>query len=104
MRRVGMSREEIAAALFQVNADRCIPPLSPREVERIATSIAHYEPDQIAVALAENHWEQMYAEQAVEGPPHDPDPGPTPDHLLHVPGFIDAVMTYRTTATTFRTL
>jgi hypothetical protein len=94
MRHVGMSREEIAAALLQVNRDRCIPPLSPREVERIATSIARYEPDQIAVALAENHWDQMYAEPTVEAQPHEADPGPTPDHLLHVPGFIDAVMTY----------
>jgi hypothetical protein len=94
MRRVGMSREEIGAALLQVNRDRCIPPLSPREVERIATSIARYEPDQIAVALAENHWEQMYAELPAEEPSGGADPGPTPDHLLHVPGFIDAVMTY----------
>jgi hypothetical protein len=94
MRRVGMSRAEIGAALLQVNRDRCIPPLSPCEVERIAASIARYEPDQIAVALAENHWEQMYAEPAVEEPSSGADPGPTPGHLLHIPGFIDAVMTY----------
>jgi len=39
MRRVGMSQAEIAAALQQTNKDRCVPPLSPREVERIAASM-----------------------------------------------------------------
>lgn len=59
MRRVGMAQAEIAAALLQTNKDRCFPPLSPREVERIAASVARYEPDQIAVAMAEGHWDQM---------------------------------------------
>jgi hypothetical protein len=95
MRRVGMSRTEITAALLRTNLDRCRPPLAPREVERIAASVARYEPDQVAVALAENHWDQMYAERPPdEEGTENPDPGPTPDHLLHVPGFIDQVMTY----------
>jgi hypothetical protein len=95
MRRVGMSQAEIAAALLQTNKDRCAPPLSPREVERIAASIARYEPDQIAVALTENHWDQMYAEApADEEAVANPDPGPIPDHLLSVPGFIDEVIAY----------
>jgi len=95
MRRVGMSQAEIAAALLQTNKDRCSPPLSPREVERIAASIARYEPDQIAVALTENHWDQMYAEApADEDASANPDPGPIPDHLLSVPGFIDEVIAY----------
>ena len=58
MRRVGMSQAEILAALQQVNADRCTPPLPLREVERTASSIARYEPGAISVALAENHWVQ----------------------------------------------
>ncbi|HPD28557.1 MAG TPA: bifunctional DNA primase/polymerase [Phycisphaerae bacterium] len=58
MRRVGMSQAEIGAALRQANADRCAPPLPAREVERIAASIARYEPDGVAVALVENHWDQ----------------------------------------------
>lgn len=95
MRRLGMSEAEIAVALLQTNKDRCAPPLSPREVERIAASIARYEPDQIAVALTENHWDQMYAEApADEQATRSTDPGPIPDHLLAVPGFIDEVMTY----------
>ena len=94
MRRVGMSQPEIAAALIQANADRCVPPLAPREVERIAFSIARYEPDQIAVALAENHWDQMYADHGDDDAVGLDDPGPIPEHLLHVPGFIDAVIDY----------
>ncbi|KAA0219700.1 MAG: bifunctional DNA primase/polymerase [Phycisphaerae bacterium] len=68
MRRVGMSPAEILAALRQVNADRCSPPVSPREVEQIATSIGRYEPNSISVALAENHWSQD------RGPPAQPRP------------------------------
>ena len=55
MRRVGMSQSEILAALERANVERCQPPLDVREVERIAGSIARYEPDQISVAVAENH-------------------------------------------------
>jgi hypothetical protein len=94
MRRHGMSRAEIAAALVQVNQDRCVPPLPPREVERIAASIARYEPDQVAVAIAENHWAQLYAEADREEAPGGADPGPVPEELLRVPGFIDEVIRY----------
>jgi hypothetical protein len=64
MRRVGMTQAEIVAALLQTNKDRCFPPLSPREVERIAASVARYEPDQIATAMAEGHWDQLMQVQA----------------------------------------
>jgi hypothetical protein len=94
MRRVGMSQAEIAAALLRVNQDRCTPPLSAREVERIAASVARYEPDAVSVALAENHFDQMFAEETADENPVNPDPGPIADELLHVPGFIDAVMRY----------
>ena len=59
MRRVGMSHAEIRAALLQTNRDRCCPPVSPAEVERITASVARYEPDQFAVALTELHYEQL---------------------------------------------
>lgn len=68
MRRVGMSRAEISAALQQVNADRCIPPMLPVEVARIAKNIARYEPDQIATAMAEGAWEQLLASEQVAQP------------------------------------
>src|SRR5262249_4435280 len=66
MRPVGMSRGEMPAALLQVNKDRCAPPLPTAEVERVAASVARYEPDQVSVALAENHYAQMYADHPAE--------------------------------------
>ncbi|MEO1994606.1 MAG: bifunctional DNA primase/polymerase, partial [Planctomycetaceae bacterium] len=93
MRRVGMSGAEIAAALERANIDRCSPPLNNREVQRIAASLANYAPDEVAVALAENHWDQMYRDEA-EAPNEHVDPGPIPSHLLRVPGFIDNVMDF----------
>ena len=85
MRRVGMTQAEILAALLRVNQDRCAPPLKNEEVDRIAASIGRYEADSVAVALAENHYEQIFGEKSgleVE------DPGDFPEHLLQVPGMI----------------
>jgi hypothetical protein len=93
MRRVGMSQAEIVAALAQTNRDRCIPPLAEKEVDRIATSVASYSPDAVSVALAENHYDQMFGDnREVEADDHDP--GPMPDALLHVPGLVNDVMQY----------
>jgi hypothetical protein len=94
MRRVGMSQEEILAALTRANQDRCRPPLSGREVERIAASVARYEPDQVTVAVAENHWGQdtAYVGAIDEGPLDVRDPGPMPDELFRIPGFVSEVM------------
>ncbi len=94
MRRVGMTRDEILAGLERTNQDRCRPPLPAREVEKIAVSICRYEPDQVAVAVAENHWSQ---DQRPESEPRDTppafvDPGPLPENLLRVPGFVSEVM------------
>jgi hypothetical protein len=98
MRRVGMGYAEVRAALVQSNADRCKPPLGMREVDRIAASICRYEPDQVAVAVVEDHWTQTVAEPAQAGTsdpaPPLPDPGPLPDELLRVPGFVAEVMDY----------
>ena len=97
MRRVGMSEPEITAALERANSDRCSPPLDSREVQRISASVARYAPDEVAVALAENHWDQMYREEP-EAPNEHIDPGPIPEHLLTVPGFISDVMDYTLTS------
>ena len=95
MRRVGMGRPEIAAALHQTNRTRCEPPLADAEVDRIAGSVARYAPDAVARALAENHFDQMYAEPGeADDEPGTADPGPIPTELLRVPGFIDEVMQY----------
>ena len=93
MRRAGMSQGEILAALKVANAERCKPSMNESEVETIAASVAHYEPDQIAVAVAEGHWEQMGADaepvaDGVEAPAAIP-PG-----LLRVPGFVDDLADY----------
>jgi len=64
MRRRGMTQREIAAALHQVNKDRCRPPLDEREVEGVATSVARYAPDEVSVALVEGHWDQLMRGQA----------------------------------------
>ncbi len=94
MRRVGMSRTELTAALLRVNEDRCVPPLAASEVDCIAASIARYPPDEVSVALAENHYAQMHTGDEEEVEPALPDPGAIPDELLQVPGFIDEVMSY----------
>ncbi len=96
MRRVGMGQAEILAALVRTNLDRCSPPLKDREVERIAASIARYEPDQVAVAVAENHWAQDNPATAVleRNVLEAADPGPLPVELLRIPGFVSEVMDY----------
>ena len=44
MRRRVMTEPEIAGALLQVNAERCVPPLDDEEVMSIARSVSRYEP------------------------------------------------------------
>jgi hypothetical protein len=96
MRRVGMCYAEIKAALIQANADRCKPPLGIAEVDKIAASICRYEPDQVAVAVVEDHFAQDFTGETAdeEKTPELPDPGPLPDELLRVPGFVSEVMDY----------
>jgi len=59
MRRGGMTEVEIRAALVQANATRCQPPMPDAEVEKIAWSVARYEPDQITVSGIEDWWGQL---------------------------------------------
>jgi hypothetical protein len=44
MRRRGMHRDEILAALREVNGRRCLPPLQDDQVRKIATSVVRYAP------------------------------------------------------------
>jgi len=92
MRRVGMGRAEIRAALLQANADRCHPPLAAAEVEQIAASVGRYEPDGIATAVVEHHYDQDH--DVLAEAEENPDPGPVPERLLSVPGFVNEVMEY----------
>lgn len=91
MRRVGMGEDAIAAALLSENAKRCKPPLREREVRKIAASIARYEPDQVAVAVTENHYGQDQQEEPTEEPTVSP-VSPLSGVHLRVPGFVSEVM------------
>jgi len=62
MRRCGMSQQEIVASIRVANIQRCDPPLPDQEVRKIAWSVSRYEPDQITVAVIENHFQQMMDE------------------------------------------
>lgn len=91
MRRVGMTEAEILAAIQRINLDRCRPPLRDSEVAKIAASVGRYDPDGVATAVAEHHYEQDFKTGKSSGPN---DPGAFPTHLLEVPGFIADVMRF----------
>lgn len=48
MRKRGLTKEAILAALLVTNRTRCVPPMEDREVEAIASSVARYKPDPTA--------------------------------------------------------
>jgi putative DNA primase/helicase len=54
MRRRGMGEGEIFAALQVANQQRCQPPLELQEVEKIAASVARYEPADNVVHISAN--------------------------------------------------
>jgi len=94
MRRTGMGSDEILAALRVANLTRCNPPLPETEVDSIVKSISRYEPDQMTVALTEDHYAQDFESDVDDNGKALPDPGPIPEKLLRVPGFISEVMDY----------
>lgn len=71
LRRAGLSADEIAAALQQINENRCKPPLQPREVETIARSIGRYRIDEDPPALAGPEGARATLEQLM-GDPYEP--------------------------------
>ena len=94
MRRVGMSYSEIAAALHIVNYERCKPPIHEKEVDGIAYRMSEKEPDQFAVATAENWYGQDRVPRLAELLHSEEDPGPIPAELLSIPGFVNEVIEY----------
>jgi putative DNA primase/helicase len=54
MRRRGMGEAEILAAIRVANEQRCQPPLEAEEVEKIAASVARYEPAENVVHISAN--------------------------------------------------
>lgn len=92
MRRVGMTRSEIQAALEVVNRERCAPPLENGEVASIAASISRREPDQAWTAATEGWAYQDEVEPTEHDSTQPNDPGPFPHDLLAVPGFVGEVV------------
>lgn len=81
MRRRGMSKEAILAALTEENGARCVPPLPADEVATIARSVARYEPaDPVPTAANGRAPAQVQAPAADElpiiAPPFGPDGEP----------------------------
>lgn len=68
LRRAGLSADEMLPSLLRINAQRCRPSLDHDEVERVARSIARYEPDQTTVAVLEN-WSGTTLEVTKHAPP-----------------------------------
>lgn len=66
MRRPGMTPTEIESALKIVNNNRCTPPLSDKEVTRIAHSVGKYKPAEPTATDSPDEW---------------PDPTPLPEGL-----------------------
>lgn len=93
MRRGGMAREEIAAALHKANIHRCEPSLSASEVDTIVGSCLKYEADARTVERLETAGPIALAAEEEEPEPTI-DPGPVPGRLLYVPGFIADVMAH----------
>ena len=52
MRRRGFGEAAILAALLAENAERCVPPLDPTEVAKVARSVARYAPEPAPPARA----------------------------------------------------
>lgn len=81
MRHLGMGQTEILAALLEVNATRCVPPLEPGDVERIARSVSRYTPGPGLNLVA--------AEDEFEADPDAKPPEPRPRVPIEELGMID---------------
>ncbi|QDU15481.1 hypothetical protein CA11_33060 [Gimesia maris] len=90
MRRFGCTFEVINAALQTMNQNQCAEPGTVEAIEKIARSAANYSPNQNDQADTEC-WYEQYVEPKSDDAT---DPGPFPDELLNVPGFIEEVMKY----------
>lgn len=71
----GHKESAILALLRVTNHENCQPPLDDPQLVKIAGSASKYEPNQLPEPIVEH-----------------PDPGPIPDRLFRVPGFISQVM------------
>lgn len=96
LRRQGCEEATIRAALRQENTNRCNPPMRESEVDKIAWSVSRYPPDDVAVAIIEDHYGQF-----VEPEKFSDDPGEFPASALDAGGLIGMVADY-TNSVSFR--
>lgn len=89
LRRIGLDQKSIEAALIETNKTRCNPPLSKKEVVKIAESVSRYEVDQIAQSVAEN-WHEADRQAAKKRQVKNP--GSMPESLLSPGGFLGGVI------------
>mgnify|MGYP000912486318 CR=1 len=102
MRQSGMNEQEIKAALRAMNVIRCRPMLADTEVDKIAWSVARYEPEQARMATLQGWFEQDQQAGSEDDLPEIEeddddlitDPGPFPAELINVPGFIGDVVRF----------
>lgn len=93
IRRMGASEATIRSAIRSANIEQCKPPLSDKEVDKIAWSIARCEPDQITQAAVEGWYDQQHAEPADAWKPEE-QPEKLPRRLLEVGGLMQEVIAW----------
>ncbi len=93
MRRMGMTEAAIRSGLRAANLDLCHPPLSDKEVDKIAWSIARHEPDQLTQAMIEGWYDQQHAEQVATWKPEE-QPEKFPRRLMQVGGLMQDVIAW----------
>ncbi len=104
LNRANLSAEAIFQSLWAENIARCDPPEERIEIEKIITSVVKsYHPNSVTTAIAEGEGERLKIRSeekrvaeisSKEEKRRADDPGPIPDHLLRIPGYVSEVMDY----------
>lgn len=95
MRYRGLSPSVIETALLAANRENCKPPLPDEEVRKIAQSVGRYDTGPQWATDAVPRFAPPEPEELTEDDSeYHQDPGPIPDELLHVPGFVSDVATF----------
>ena len=107
LRSFDLSRTEIAVVLHERNQRLCKPPLPAEEVESIAKSMTRYEANEALAGYTNGRWAAVnlsgidaQADGAAEFIDEDDDhagihdPGPFPQHLVDVGGFMGRIIDF----------
>lgn len=95
MRRMGLTEYEINSSLQIINLSRCNPPLSEKEINKIAESISKYEPDQVTVSLIEDHFNQDFTFGIEDKNKNDKPEKELSESMFRIPGFINELLDYQ---------